>query len=197
MGTRKKIFTKEELKEHKIKRDREYRKKNKKKIREYQKKWRERQPEYRKKYHKKIKAREDQRKWREKHPDYQKEYRKNIKERKLNNMSLNKSIEFLEKLKDKRGINVEMVNQMQKEVKTLDEALLLDLEELTKRLYKPIKKAWVIAIKSVNKEEIDQYEEMLTETINQGKTIFSKAMFTISLLRDESGRFKATNSKEK
>lgn len=143
------------------------------------------------------KRKEYQRKWRKEHKEYGKEYRKNIKERKKNKMSLNKSIEFLEKLKDKKGIDTEVVNQMQKEVKTLDEALLLDLEELAKRLYKPIRKVWVMAIKSVNKEEINKYEGMLNETMNRGKTIFPKSMLTISLLRDGSGRFKAINSKEK
>lgn len=187
-----KILTKEESLEHKREYSREhsrkYRKKHKKEVKKEH-------IEYRKKNREKI--RKYQIKWREEHPEYSKEYHKNIKERKVNNMSLNKSIEFLEKLKDKKGINVEVVNQMQREVKTLDEALLLDLEELAKRLYKPIRKVWVIAIKSTDKKETDQYEEMLTETMNRGKTIFPKAMLTISLLRDESGKFKVINFKEK
>jgi uncharacterized protein (DUF305 family) len=150
--------------------------------------------EHKKEYEKKRRKRD-----KEKRNEYCKKwYQKNKekKERKENKMSLNKSIEFLEKLKDKKGIDTEVVNQMQKEVKTLDEALLLDLEKLKKRLYKPIRKVWVLAIKSTNKEEIDQYEEMLNETMNRGKNIFPKSILTISLLRDGSGRFKAINFKK-
>ncbi|MBA7543330.1 hypothetical protein ES705_35660 [subsurface metagenome] len=73
---------------------------------------------------------------------------------------------------------------------------VINLEKLKKRLYKPIRKVWVLAIKSTNKEEIDQYEEMLNETMNRGKNIFPKSMLTISLLRDGSGRFKAINFKK-
>jgi len=167
-----KISTKEELLKHRRKCSRKWRKKHKEEIRKYQIKWRK------------------------EHPDYSKKYHKNIKERNINKMSLNKSIEFLEKLKDKKGIDTEVVNQMQKEVKTLDEALLLDLKLLEKKLYKPIRKVWVVAIKSINEEEIDQYEEMLNETMNRGKTIFPKSMLTISLLRDGSGKLKAINFKK-
>jgi len=181
---RKKILTKEELLKHKRECSRKYRKKHKEEIKKYQIKW------YQKNKKRKIeenreKAREYQRKWRKEHKEYSKEYRKNIKGKKANNMSLNKSIEFLEKLKDKKGIDAEVVNQMQREVKTLDEALFLDLEELAKKLYKPIRKVWVVAIKSKDKEEIDQYEEMLNETMNRGKTIFPEAMLTISELKEK------------
>ena len=191
----KKISTKEELLEHKREYNRKYRKKHKEEIKKYRIKW------YKKNKRRKIgrnkeKTREYQIKWRKEHPGYQKEYHKNIEERNINKMSLNKSIEFLEKLKDKKGIDTEVINQMQKEVKTLDEALLLDLKLLEKKLYKPIRKVWVLAIKSTNEEEINQYEEMLNETMNRGKNIFPKAMLTISLLRDDSGRFKTINFKE-
>jgi len=190
-----KISTKEELLEHKREYSRKYRKKHKEEIKKYRIKWYQKNKR-RKTERNREKAREYQIKWRKEHPGYQKEYHKNIKERNINKMSLNKSIEFLEKLKDKKGIDTEVVNQMQKEVKTLDEALLLDLKLLEKKLYKPIRKVWVVAIKSINEEEIDQYEEMLNETMNRGKTIFPKSMLTISLLRDGSGKLKAINFKK-
>ena len=127
---------------------------------------------------------EYQRKWREEHPGYGKEYRKNIGGRKVNNMSLNKSIEFLEKLKDKNGIDVEVVNQMQRKVKTLDEALLLDLEKLAKGLYKPIRKVGYIAMKSKNPENIETFFEEINKVIAKAGTAFPEAKITISFIRE-------------
>ena len=152
---------------------------NKEKAIKYAKQWKKENPEKLKEQRKRYKEKN-----KEKIREYQKEYReKNIKGRRGNNMSLNKSLEFLEKLKDKEGIDLGTINQMQNKIKSLDEALLLDVERLFERLHKPIRKVWYVAIKA-KEEDVKRYEEMLDEIIGKAKIIFPEAKITISLCKD-------------
>ncbi|MBA7556155.1 hypothetical protein ES705_48854 [subsurface metagenome] len=100
-------------------------------------------------------------------------------------MDLNKSIKYLEDLKENKNIDADTINKIQDKIKSLDEASLLEIKELVEKRCKPIRKVWVMAIKSKDKEELEQYEEMLNEIMNRGRTTFPEAMFTISLLKQK------------
>jgi len=95
---------------------------------------------------------------------------------------LHTAIEFLEKKKENKDIDVNLINGWQGDIKTLGDAITASLNEAFEKKNKPIRKVWAIRIKSIDKEEINQYGEMLNETMNRGKTIFSKATLGISEL---------------
>ena len=138
----------------------------------------EHKKEYEKKRRKRDKKKRNEycKKW------YQKNKEK--KERRENKMSFNKSIEFLEKLKDKKNIDVNTVNQMQNRVKSLDEALLLDLEKLFEKLNKPIRKVCYFAIKA-KEEDVKKIEEKHNNWIEQARIEFPETIITISEAKEK------------
>ena len=73
---------------------------------------------------------------------------------------------------------------MKNRIESLDEALLLDLEELWKKLNKPIRKVWYFAVKA-KEEDVKKIEEGHNDWIEQVRIEFPEAMITISGCQDK------------
>jgi hypothetical protein len=149
----------------------------------YKRQWRKEHPEESKRLDKKYK---ENRKKKKNKKEENKEmptgvYGRKPKDEGKENI-LHTAIEFLEKKKENKDIDVNLINGWQGDIKTLGDAITASLNEAFEKKNKPIRKVWAIRIKSIDKEEINQYGEMLNETMNRGKTIFSKATLGISEL---------------
>lgn len=99
-------------------------------------------------------------------------------------MSLNKSIKYLEDLKKNKNIDIDVIKKMQDKIKSLDEALLLDIQKLVEEKLKPIRKVWYLAIKAKEKD-VKEYEELQNRWVEKMGTIFPEAKITISLCKDK------------
>jgi len=95
---------------------------------------------------------------------------------------LHTAIEFLEKEKEKKDIDVNLINGWQKDIKTLGEAIAFSFNEAFEKKYKPIRKVWFVAIKSKEKD-VKKFEEMFAQVIENIKGIFPEAKITISLCK--------------
>lgn len=208
---REKLYTKEELKDrtnarrrqlrkdnpekaHKL--DKKYDDKRRRKIkqREYQKQWRE---------NNKIKERRENEMPRgvfERKEEYKKMMSDNFKGRKIinghwaersnNEMDNGKenflhiATEFLEKMKEKEDIDIDMINKWQGEITTLGEAIAKDFEKAIEAKRKPIRKVWYMAIRA-KKEDTEKYEKILDDIVIKSKIQFPEALLITKSLCGE------------
>ena len=178
-------------------------------------------------------------KWREKNPEYMKQWKKNNKEKMSENFKgaahkgckfingkwtekkqeekdapefMKKTVEFLEQIKSNRKVDVDVINEMEKRARTVDEAIRSDcnkiqlehnnmldriqdmisnlnqdfqsiLNKAEEEKLKPIRKIWYWAIKGMERD-VEEIIESHDKWIEQTKTEFPKSKITLSLCQD-------------
>ena len=151
--------------------------------------WRKDHPEessildkkYKDNKHRKIKQREYSKNWYWKNKDIIKKRRENgMEDKKEKDNFLHVAVEFLEKMKEKEDIDIDMINDWQRDITTLGIAIAKDFERAFEKKNKPIRKVWYLAIKA-KEEDTKKYEKILDDIIVKSIIQFPEAKITKSL----------------